>query len=353
LQELLKQCSDYYCLEGVDLLEAMQMDEGDPEMDSDGVECREEQSKLNRETASQINKARELNTGMGVCENKKKPKKKEAWGPVLVERQWRPQNQGETVMQKAMNMKKKQNLEPVKGNKFFVLDVDDWCQMASDVNINIGNDNKDKSSILNTLIVADQDRFERFVAQNPESVLPVNLDVDLEVESDPLNGQVASSPVSPSDSIKETNTSELWTEVVRKGKNRSMCRTRVLMLVQLANKYPMAKVTTLSKGMSDHNPLLLDFGDNARCKNHLFRFKKWWLEMDGFDNLVKQCWGVECHLVNPIDRWQFKMRNLRNKIKGWSCNIDAEMRRTKEAMLIELDGLDKAAELQQLNAQEP
>jgi hypothetical protein len=74
--------------------------------------------------------------------------------------------------------------------------------------------------------------------------------------------------------------------------------------------------------------------------------------MDGFDNLVKQCWGVECRLVNPIDRWQFKMRNLRKKIKGWSCNIDAEMRRTKETMLIELDGLDKATEHQQLNAQE-
>jgi hypothetical protein len=74
--------------------------------------------------------------------------------------------------------------------------------------------------------------------------------------------------------------------------------------------------------------------------------------VDGFDNLVKQCWGVECHLVNPIDRWEFKMRNLRKKIKGWSCNIEAEMRGTKETMLIELDGMDKAAKHQQLNAQE-
>jgi hypothetical protein len=61
---------------------------------------------------------------------------------------------------------------------------------------------------------------------------------------------------------------------------------------------------------------------------------------------------VECHLVNPIDRWEFKMRNLRKKIKGWSYNIDAEMRRTEETMLIELDGMDKAAKHQQFNAQE-
>jgi hypothetical protein len=87
-------------------------------------------------------------------------------------------------------------------------------------------EHNDKSSILNTLIVADQGRYEHFVAKNPESVLPVNLDVDLEIESDPLNGQVVSSHVSPSDSIKETDTSVLWTEVVRKGKNRSKCRNR-------------------------------------------------------------------------------------------------------------------------------
>jgi hypothetical protein len=129
-------------------------------------------------------------------------------------------------MQKAMNLKKKQNLEPIEGNKFSVLDVDDLCQMANDVNINIGNDNKDKSSILNTLIVAEQDRFEQFVAQNHESVLLVNLDVNLKIESGPLNGQEVSSPVFPVDSIKETDTSELWTEVVRRGKNRSKCRSR-------------------------------------------------------------------------------------------------------------------------------
>jgi hypothetical protein len=69
---------------------------------------------------------------------------------------------------------------------------------------------------------------------------------------------------------------------------------RVLVSVHWANKYPMAKVTTLPKGVSDHNPLLLNFGDKARCKNHLFWFEKWWLEIDGFDNLVNSVgvWSV-------------------------------------------------------------
>jgi hypothetical protein len=131
-----------------------------------------------------------------------------------------------TMLQKAMNLKKKHNLEPIQGNKFSVPDVDDLWQMSSDVNINLGNDNDDKSSILNTLMVANQDRFEHFVAQNPESVLPVNIDVDLKIESDPLNDQVVSNPISPSDSIKEIDTSVLWTEVAKKGKSRSKCRSR-------------------------------------------------------------------------------------------------------------------------------
>jgi hypothetical protein len=46
------------------------------------------------------------------------------------------------------------------------------------------------------------------------------------------------------------------------------------------------------------------------------------------------------------------MRSLREKVKGWSQNVDAEMRKTKEALLNELDALDKAAEQQQLTPQE-
>jgi hypothetical protein len=34
-------------------------------------------------------------------------------------------------------------------------------------------------------------------------------------------------------------------------------------------------------------------------------------------------------LLDPVDRWQFKMRNLRRKIKGSSWNIDAGRRKSK------------------------
>jgi hypothetical protein len=39
------------------------------------------------------------------------------------------------------------------------------------------------------MIMADQDRFEGFGEQNPESVLPVNLDIDQSVCPVPIEGQ--------------------------------------------------------------------------------------------------------------------------------------------------------------------
>jgi hypothetical protein len=68
--------------------------------------------------------------------------------------------------------------------------------------------------------------------------------------------------------------------------------------------------------------------------------------------MVRRCWDIECPHSDPIDRWQFNMRNLRKKIKGWIINVDAELKKMKEATLNELDGLDKAAEHQQLTFQD-
>jgi hypothetical protein len=31
---------------------------------------------------------------------------------------------------------------------------------------------------------------------------------------------------------------------------------------------------------------------------------------------VKRWWDIDCSFSDPIDRWQYKMRNLRRKIKG-------------------------------------
>jgi hypothetical protein len=46
--------------------------------------------------------------------------------------------------------------------------------------------------------------------------------------------------------------------------------------------------------------------------------------------------------------WQFKIRTLRKKVKGWSRNRDVELRKGKEKLMSELDVLDLIAEHQNL-----
>jgi hypothetical protein len=71
---------------------------------------------------------------------------------------------------------------------------------------------------------------------------------------------------------------------------------RILVNVEWDSKFPLSKVKVLPKGCSDHNPLSISFGDDLRSKEHVFRFEKWWLEVDGFGDLVRKVWDNECPL---------------------------------------------------------
>jgi hypothetical protein len=44
----------------------------------------------------------------------------------------------------------------------------------------------------------------------------------------------------------------------------------------------------LPKGVSDHNPLRICFGNKLPFKESCFRFKKWWSELDEFADLVRK-----------------------------------------------------------------
>jgi hypothetical protein len=83
-------------------------------------------------------------------------------------------------------------------------------------------------------------------------------------------------------------------------------------------KFPLAKFNMLPKGVSDHNPLAISFEDRISGNEYIFRFEKWWLKKDDFEVLARETWGIECPLKDLVDMWQFKMRALRKRIKGWS-----------------------------------
>jgi UDP-2,3-diacylglucosamine pyrophosphatase LpxH len=63
------------------------------------------------------------------------------------------------MMQKAMELKKKKNLEPLKGNPFLVLHGDKLSQIARGVDLEIGMNDVDTTYILANLMRTEQVKY--------------------------------------------------------------------------------------------------------------------------------------------------------------------------------------------------
>jgi hypothetical protein len=92
-------------------------------------------------------------------------------------------------------------------------------------------------------------------------------------------------------------------------------------------KISLVFVTAKSRAGSDHVSLILDFGCHEMKKPNLFRFEKWCLELPGFRQLVNKIWNTDCVFEDAMEVWQFKIRLLRKKIKGWAININADIKK--------------------------
>jgi hypothetical protein len=66
---------------------------------------------------------------------------------------------------------------------------------------------------------------------------------------------------------------------------------RILVSIEWDIKYPLAQVTMLPKGVSNHKPLKITFGEKDQSREPIFRFEKWWLEIEGFADIVRKSLG--------------------------------------------------------------
>jgi hypothetical protein len=98
---------------------------------------------------------------------------------------------------------------------------------------------------------------------------------------------------------------------------------KIFCTINFELKFPLAFVSTSSRAGSDHVPLLLNFGVEELKKSNIFRFKKWWLQQAGFRELITKLGNTPCAFIDPLDIWQFKMRLIRKKVKGWDINVNA------------------------------
>ena len=117
-------------------------------------------------------------------------------------------------------------------------------------------------------------------------------------------------------------------------------------------KYPLSFVSVKARAVSDHVPLILNLGCQEKKKQNIFRFEKWWLEQPYFKDLVIKVWNTPCAFTDPLDIWQFKVRLIRKKVKGWALNNNGEIRKMKQELLKEYEKLDMKLEKEGLQLEE-
>jgi endonuclease/exonuclease/phosphatase family metal-dependent hydrolase len=91
------------------------------------------------------------------------------------------------------------------------------------------------------------------------------------------------------DMIEIKNASRLYTWANNHENNLVMAAIdKVFVTTCWENMLPIVVVQAFPRIGSDHTPLVFDSGSFTAPTVKLFRFEKWWLQVDGFKNFVKK-----------------------------------------------------------------
>ena len=106
---------------------------------------------------------------------------------------------------------------------------------------------------------------------------------------------------------------------------------RVLVSTDCEDKFPLSTVESRDGNISDHTPLILNTGSSTHQKGQRpFKFERGWLIRDGFYDMVAQIWQSENGGSTPLERWQNKIRRLRQHLRGWAQHIFWDLSKRKE-----------------------
>jgi hypothetical protein len=65
----------------------------------------------------------------------------------------------------------------------------------------------------------------------------------------------------------------------------------------------------------------------------MFKFELGWLLRDGFMEIVRDIWVNTSRGRTPMERWQCKIRRLRQHLRGWVKNISGQYKKEKKEIL--------------------
>jgi hypothetical protein len=105
---------------------------------------------------------------------------------------------------------------------------------------------------------------------------------------------------------------------------------RVLVSTEWESQFPLSTVESRERNISDHTPLVINTGASThQFQNRPFKFERGWLLRDGFYKMVAKFWQAPCSELTPLERWQSKIRGLRQYPRGWAKHIAGTYRKEK------------------------
>jgi hypothetical protein len=142
-------------------------------------------------------------------------------------------------------------------------------------------------------------------------------------------------------------------ELVRKGgrytwtnkqMNPTMCvLDRMLVSMNWDQHYQLTTCESLTRVGSDHCPILVNTEDDRMRQPFTFRFESAWLTQPGFKECLREKLPQRGSL-DVQDYWKSVKYSVRKFCKGWSYNLNNDMKKKRKELLLQLEILDKEAE---------
>jgi hypothetical protein len=111
---------------------------------------------------------------------------------------------------------------------------------------------------------------------------------------------------------------------------------RILMSTDWELNFTRVTTVACNRDLSGHTPLLLDTGDGRGIsRQQEFKFELGWLLREGFIEMVKEVWENENGGSNSLERWQARVRRMRQFLRGWAKNVGDIIRRKNKLSSID------------------
>ena len=110
---------------------------------------------------------------------------------------------------------------------------------------------------------------------------------------------------------------------------------RVLVSKGWEDLFPLALVHKITKNCSDHCPLILSLNNERVKPPSTFRYELFWEQEVDFLDRVKKAWLLPVRGKDALSCFIFKLKNVKNSLKGWGINLRGfQLKRKKEILEI-------------------